>query len=241
MAVDTMSSPLYRRIYDDIKARIEDGTYGAGDKVPSEAELSSAYSVSRITVRRAIEDLSSDGYLIKRRGLGTFVCAPRMRRKLLQGGLAQSFTDACSKDGRVASARLISREIVTPRPDEIDFFKLGKDELVLHVRRLRLADGQPIFEENDFFPYAENKELATLDFTDRSVFQVMEELYGRKPERNARVTVEAISASADRASRLQMSSGDPLLRVTVYVQDQDGKPIYIGRQYNVGSRYMIEL
>lgn len=241
MISETMNTPLYSMLYDDIKGSIENGLYAVGDKIPSESELSSKYSVSRITVRRAIEDLSADGYLLKRRGLGTFVCAPRMRRKLLRGGLAQSFTDACRKDGRNASAQLISREIVTPRADEKEYFNLKESDLILHVRRLRLADGQPIFEENIFFPYTDNEKLATTDLIDRSVFKVMEELYGRKPERNDRVTVEAIPASADRASRLQITKGDPLLRVTVYVADQKGVPIYIGRQYHVGSRYMIEL
>ena len=94
-------TPLYQQIYDELKSAIDSGQYAPGDKIPSEAELSSKYAVSRITVRRAIEDLCAAGFLIKRRGLGTFVCEPRMRRKLLQGGLPQSFTDICLQSGRV--------------------------------------------------------------------------------------------------------------------------------------------
>ena len=56
------NEPLYMRIKDDIKTDIKNGKYKKGDKIPTEPELSSAYDVSRITVRRAIEELSSEGY-----------------------------------------------------------------------------------------------------------------------------------------------------------------------------------
>ena len=58
------NEPLYMRIKDDIKTDIKNGKYKKGDKIPTEPELSSAYDVSRITVRRAIEELSSEGYLM---------------------------------------------------------------------------------------------------------------------------------------------------------------------------------
>ena len=65
--------PLYMQIKEDIKAAIQQGVYKAKEKIPTEPELSAEYSVSRITVRRAIEELCGEGYLIKRQGLGTFV------------------------------------------------------------------------------------------------------------------------------------------------------------------------
>lgn len=236
-----MEIPLYQQIYDDIKRSIDEGLYAVGDKIPTETELAETYSVSRITVRRAIEDLSSAGFLVKRRGLGTFVCAPRMRRKLLQGGLPESFTDICKQNGRVPGAKLLSREIVLPRSDEKEFFGLGEGELVLHIQRLRTADDQPIFEENMVVPYACNVELATMDLSGGSIYQVMGDLYGRRPEENARVLVEAVSASSTRAMRLQVSAGEPMLYITTYALDQDKKPVYIGRQFFIGSRYMLDL
>ena len=69
----TTATPLYQQIYDDLKAAIKGGTYKNGDRIPSEAELSQSYGVSRITVRRAMEDLCSDGFLVKMQGRGTFV------------------------------------------------------------------------------------------------------------------------------------------------------------------------
>ena len=67
--VPSKEQPLYQRIYEDIKAAINDGVYPPESKIPTESELSKTYCVSRITVRRAIEDLSNAGYLIKRLSL----------------------------------------------------------------------------------------------------------------------------------------------------------------------------
>ena len=236
-----LETPLYQKIYDDIRLSIEGGSYAPGDKIPSELELSSAYGVSRITVRRAIEDLSTDGFLVKRRGLGTFVCAPRMRRKLLQGGLSESFTEICRANGREPGAKLLGREIVVPRADEREFFKMGDGDLVLHIQRLRTADEQPIFEENIILPYRDNQELVSIDLGDSSIYQTLDELYGRHPVNNSRVSVESIGASSGRAARLQVSTGEPLLFITTYALDQDDAPCYVGRQYFIGSRYMLDL
>ena len=170
-----LEMPLYQQIYDEIKHAIDNGIYVPGDKIPTETELSTKYAVSRITVRRAIEDLSAAGFLVKRRGLGTFVCEPRMRRKLLQGGLPQSFSEICRKSGRVPGAKLINREIVVARQDEREFFALDEGDLVLHVQPLRTADEQPIFEENMCLPNVENKELARCDLQGNSLYEMLDE------------------------------------------------------------------
>lgn len=239
--VPSKEQPLYQRIYEDIKAAINDGVYPPESKIPTESELSKTYCVSRITVRRAIEDLSNAAYLIKRRGLGTFVCAPRMRRNVLRGKAPKSFTEICREEGHVSSARFIKKEIVPARDDEREFFGLDASELLVHIQRVRMADGLPIFEENLFLPYRDAKELFSMDLKDGSIYEALDALYGRKPVKQAHMSVQAIGASAAKASALQISVGEPLLYTTMYAVDQFEKPIYIGRQYYVGSRYMLDL
>ena len=77
--------PLYQQVKEDIKAAIEQGKYKPKEKIPTEPELSAEYSVSRITVRRAVEELCSEGYLVKMQGRGTFVSSPRVHRKVREG------------------------------------------------------------------------------------------------------------------------------------------------------------
>ena len=239
--VPSQEKPLYQQIYDDIKDAINEGVYPPESKIPTETELSETYSVSRITIRRAIEDLSNAGYLVKRRGLGTFVCAPRMRRNVLRGKAPKSFTDICRESGHVPSARLIKKEIVPPRPDECEFFGIDENELVIHIQRVRMADGLPIFEENMFLPYRDAKELYAMDLKGESIYQAFDSLYGRTPVKQARMTIQSIGASTAKAGVLQIPVGEPLLHTTTYAVDQFDKPIYIGRQYYVGSRYMLDL
>lgn len=74
-------TPLYMQLKEAIKAAIKDGTYPDNEKIPTEIELSEYYDVSRITVRRAVEELCQENYLVKRQGKGTFVKSRKIQRK----------------------------------------------------------------------------------------------------------------------------------------------------------------
>ena len=80
--LEDSSTPLYQQVANDLKTTIENGIYRVGQKIPPEPELSQLYSVSRITVRKAIELLVEDGLLSKRQGKGTFVCQSEPSRKI---------------------------------------------------------------------------------------------------------------------------------------------------------------
>lgn len=234
--------PLYQQIYEDIKGKIEGGVYTEGDKIPSEQELCSAYGASRITVRRAIGDLCTNGYLVKRQGVGTFVSRPRIFRELRRSGNSiETFTEICRNNGARAGARLLERRIVPARDDERAFFGLGEEDLLLYVQRLRTADGIPVYEENVFLPYAEFGGLVGISLDDVSLFDSIERVSGRRPTRNARLTIEAVAASPEQAGRLRVPAGAPLLYMNGYFEDEEGRPVAIGRQYYVGSRYAFDV
>lgn len=234
-------TPLYQQVKEDIKTAIEQGRYKAKEKIPSEPELSAEYSVSRITLRRAVEELCNEGYLIKRQGQGTFVSTPRIHRKMAGGNRLESFTQTCQNYGMKAGARLLSRQIVPTRQEERDFFGLGADDLLVYVERLRTADGLPIFLENQFFPYKEFKGLMEENLNDVSLFEVIERISGRKPVDSTRRTLEIARASVEQAQKMSVPLGEPLMYLNSYFIDQDGRPLCIGRQYYIGSRYMFDL
>ena len=238
---DSNVVPLYQQIEEDIKAAIEGGKYKPNEKIPAEPELSAEYSVSRITVRRAVEELCNEGYLVKMQGRGTFVSTPRIHRKMTGGNKMESFSKTCRESGMVPGARLLDRKIVPVRADEKAFFGCGEDDLLLYIKRVRTADGRPIFEENLFFPYQEFKSLMQIEWNDTSAFETIRALTGRWPVDATRRTIEVTRASAEQAQELNVPLGDPLLFLNVYFLDQNGKPLVIGRQYYVGSRYMFEM
>ena len=119
---DVPAVPLYQQVMDDLKGEIARGVYPTGSRIPSEMELTKSYGVGRITVRRAIEELSRAGYLNRQQGRGTFVCAPKLKRKIVQKGDVQSFTEGCAANDMVAGARLVSRPVVAATREDAAFF-----------------------------------------------------------------------------------------------------------------------
>ena len=195
------NAPLYQQIYDEIKDAIEKGVYAPKERIPSELELAEQYEVSRITVRRAVEELCSDGYLVKQQGRGTFVSTPHINRQFHASTL-QTFTALCAGNGMKAGAHVIDRQIVPARQNEMEFFGLQKDALLLHIKRVRTADGEPIFEENIFVPFDAYRELLTADLEDKSIFAEVERVGGTPIVSVGYRTVEAVRANTEQAAEL---------------------------------------
>ena len=106
--------PLYQQVIDIIKNEINSGAYKAGARIPNEFELAESYKVGRVTVRRAIEELVQQGYLTKRQGKGTFVNAPKLKRKIRQKDDVQRFSHAALTEwnrGRVSFRERYCRRV----------------------------------------------------------------------------------------------------------------------------------
>ena len=238
---DNTFVPLYQQIKDDIKSAIEQGKYRPKEQIPTEPELSAEYSVSRVTVRRAVEELCSEGYLIKQQGRGTFVSSPRIHRKFSVSSQAVSFTKTCQEYGMTAGARVLERKIVPVREDEKTFWNCGDDTLLLYIQRVRTADSQPVFLENLFLPYDQFKTLMQADWENRSAFDLIASVSGRRVVNTLRRSIEALRATPEQSSLLSVPVGDALLHLNCYFIDHENHPLCIGRQYYVGSRYMLEI
>lgn len=231
------SVPLYQQVCEKIRATIDDGTYAPKDRIPSELELSEQYGVSRITVRRAVEELCAKGYLVKQQGRGTFVGTPHIDRRLLAYEGARSFTQVCRDNNMVPGARLVERQIIPATVEQAEFFGMPENGLLLHIKRTRTADGRPIFEENVFLPYEGHECLLKDSLDDVSLFDVIERVGGAAPSQRAFRTIEAVCATAEQATRLSVPKGDALLLLNVGFASASGAPVCIGQQYYVGSRY----
>src|SRR5919106_6855081 len=116
-----------------------------GDPLPSEAELCERFSVSRMTVRQALQELTNDGLVERRRGQGTFVAHRPVHRR---PGVFLSFTEEMNRRGVRASSRLLSAGLDDPRQPEALDLGLAPDSQVVRVVRVRLADGVPVALED---------------------------------------------------------------------------------------------
>ena len=236
--------PLYQQVMDDLKGEIARGVYAAGSRIPSEMELAKSYGVGRITVRRAIEELSRAGYLNRQQGRGTFVCAPKLKRKIRQKDDVQSFSDACRVNGMEPGACVISRKILPADSTEAQFFGVPVGTDLICFVRVRTADGVPVMLENNAFVLADHPYLQTLadeDLTDNSIFALVAEHSGRAPLKSDPCTVEIALADTQTAPLLEVPVGEPLFYMEAYFTDEDERPLLLGRQKIVGSRYVFDI
>ena len=127
----------YDQIADELRTRVEAGEYGAGKLLPSEAELSTRFGASRVTVRRALEVLRDEGLVDSRQGFGWFVATDPVRQTLGRLGTIESQLEA---EGVTSARKVLDFRFIKapPRVRQV----LGVDT-VLRVRRLNMADGDP--------------------------------------------------------------------------------------------------
>ena len=202
------STPLYRQLANRLEAQIKNGEYQAGDRLPSERELSELLNVSRITARQAIVSLEEDGLIYREQGRGTFVAEPRQRH--LRG--LTSFTEDMLARGCQPSSRILVQELVAPSPEQARDLKLEEGELALHLVRLRLADGKPIALQSTYISQPLCPGIEHEDFSNQSLFAILREKFDVYPMWTE-VDVEALHASSEEAHLLEIKTGDPLLVV----------------------------
>src|ERR1700723_1198580 len=124
-------SPLYARVETVLAGEITDGDLKVGDQLPTEDSLIARFGVSRITVRRAIQNLVSRGLVEIRRGKGTFVAAPRITQELTE---LSGFVEDMHALGRKPTARVIGKEILTADTTVAGHLALTKGEHVVRIR-----------------------------------------------------------------------------------------------------------
>ncbi|MEH7097407.1 GntR family transcriptional regulator [Neobacillus vireti] len=229
--------PLYRQLKKAIQAAILNDTYQQGEKIPTEPELSEQYNVSRITVRKAVEELVKEGYLIKQQGKGTFVSLPKIDRKIEH---VMGFTAACQANGFTSHSEVTKTEVIKGDADLRKALQLEKDEKVLYIQRKRFAGDNPLMLENNYYPF--NRYSFLLDEAlDGSLYDLLREKYEIFPNQSGKTTLEIALADEEQAQLLETSIGKPLFYMNAVIYDQHGRPVHAGKQYIIGDRYQFTL
>lgn len=231
-------TPLYQQAMEEIKKSINNGSYNTGDKIPSEAELSEMFAVSRITVRRAVEELVDEGILTKKQGKGTYVTHRKLHRKITQESMVQSFSDTCKLNGLTPGAHVIERKIVAAGKEGQRRLGLNPDDKLIYIRRVRTADGDPIMLENNYYNYNRFAFLIDADLDDTSLFDLIEEKLGFRPDDSTPSNIEIVLATTDTARDLSVGVGEPLFLLDSCMMGNNGEALFFEHQYIVGSRFI---
>lgn len=136
--------PLYQQLADKIKDQIAAGELKENEQLMTEMELSKAYNISRITVRKALELLVDEEILTKRQGIGAFVTGKKLLRSM---NTMMGFTQTCEMNGQKATSRLLFAGLSEARPRDIRLFGIKEGDSVISVRRLRFCDDVPVMIE----------------------------------------------------------------------------------------------
>jgi DNA-binding GntR family transcriptional regulator len=238
MLVQDSINPLYQQLADIIRNSIISGELKYGDKIPTEVELSEKYNVSRITVRAAITQLVDWGFLIKKQGKGTFVSKPKVQRKI---EYLSSFTAACEASGLKVTNEVIKREIVEPEMEDKKDLELDDDDKLIYIQRLRLAGGEPLMLENNYFSCKRFNFLLTEDLSG-SLYELLRKKYNVNPSDSPnsgsdRTTIEIAKAMDEEVTLLKVQNGEPLFYIKTVIYDDENRPVHIGKQYVIGERY----
>jgi len=203
-----------------------------GAALPSERQLCEVHGVSRITVREAVGQLVADGVLVRVPGAGTFVAERPARSRL---HLA-SFAEDMRRMGLQPSTVVLEVASAVPPPPTRAALALREDEPAWHVRRLRLADGEPMSVDDGWWSATVAPDLDAHDLTG-SLYTLLTDAYGATVDR-AEQSVRAAEADPGTATLLGLAPGRAVLAFD-RVGRAGGRPVEHTRSVYRGDRYEV--
>jgi GntR family transcriptional regulator len=238
VAADQDFTPRYYRIEQALRAFI--AVSRPHDPLPSEPDLARQHGVSRMTARAAVTRLVDDGLAYRVPGRGTFIAepvTPRRADKLIR------FSDEIRRQGKRPSSRVVSAQTRPATIQETARLRLRTGSDVVCIKRVRLADGDPVAVENAVFPGSLTA-LLDSDLASGSLHEAVTTL-GRVPTRGT-ATLAARRATRDDATLLAVPVGSALLVEHRLILDDRDDPLeltesrYAGERYNLNVSFGIE-
>jgi GntR family transcriptional regulator len=203
-----------------------------GSPIDSERVLADRYGVARATVRQALQELIFEGRLYRFQGKGTFVARPKLTQTLH----LTSHTHDMAYSGLVPSSQLLAAEIVEAAGEVGEALGLPPDTPVHKIKRLRLANGEPMAIESLFVEQERFADLATRIGAGASFYALLGEVYAVALS-GGEETIECILASPSAARLLATEPRSPMLRLTRRSWDSDRRPVEYVESIYRGDRY----
>ena len=222
------SQPLYQQLQRALREAIESRVLGPDDALPAERQIAAELSVSRITVRKAIDGLVEEGLLVRRQGSGNFVCA-RIEKNFAK---LTSFSEDMRARGRTPRSVWLKRFEGEVTPEEALTLRLSPGTAVYRFHRLRFADEAPMCLE---FATIEGTCLPSLAAVGTSLYEALESA-GNRPVR-ALQRLRALLLNAEQAKLLHAREGDAGLLVERVGFLRDGRAVEFCQSFFRGDTY----
>jgi GntR family transcriptional regulator len=225
--------PLYYQVMRDLKEQILSGKLSPGEQLPSEAQLTQRFHVSRVVVRQALQILDEQGLIIRVRGKGTYVsekvaedATPRISGSL----------EDLVRMGPEVSIKVVEFRLVRAGSDLADAFACDEETDLFHVQRVRLVDGRPLAVLVNHVPYGVGACISLSDLSREPLITLIETRAGRPIEWASQV-FEAVAADERMAELLEVDLLTPLLKLTLTAYSKDGSVVDLAEVFYRSDRY----
>jgi len=222
------NSPLYMQIARKLGDDVRNGRYQVDQALPSERTLSELLDVSRVTARKAIDQLVEQGLVVRRRGSGNYI-APRIEQTLSK---LSSFSEQLQQRGYRAGSRWLRREVVIASSDEQLSLGLAQNTKVARLERLRLADDVVMAYEVSVLPFGVLPDPAAVG---DSLYAYLAQI-NKSPVR-ALQHIRAINATGVLAGQLGVPDGQAVLFITRLAYLESGEAVELTHSYCRSDHY----
>jgi GntR family transcriptional regulator len=231
--------PLYHQLKEIFSDKIANGEWRPGEMIPNELQLCEQYGVSRGPIRQALDHLVREGLLIRKQGKGTLVLPPKIERSL---GSLYSFTTLIQQRGMQPSTRLLTFEIIQGSGGIAQTLNLPPGAPTFQIRRLRLADAEPLILETVYVPEYICRSLSAEEVSSAPLYDILQKHYQVVLQR-AKQFFEPTIADDYEAGALQVPKGTPALLVQNITYALGDKPVVFSKAIMRGDRvrYYVEL
>ncbi len=230
--------PYYIQLMDLLKDQIQNKKWAPGEQIPGEQELCDLYGVSRTVVRQALRELELSGVITRRKGKGTFIAEPKINEGLIQK-LTGFYQDMVER-GLKPVTRVLHQRIAPANEKVAEFLDIPFGTLVVDMQRLRFINDEPIVVVTTYIPLDVYPPLATVDLTNRSLYDFLEKEGGIFITRGRRY-IEAVLANENEAALLEVEPGAPLMMLDSVSYTESGQPIEYYHALHRGDRSRFEV
>lgn len=218
---ETSVTPMYQQIYDLLRERIVRGELALNERLPAEQDLTQMLGVSRITVKRALNELAVAGLVRRQRGIGTVVtydaAAPTVR------GSFETMIDGLTRMGLETEARLLDCTVGAASPAIAEALELTSGASVQRIVRVRHLGGEPFSHLVTYIPYDIAEGYDDTELASESLIKLLEKA-GHAPM-EAEQTISAAAAEPAVAATLGVAPGSPLLRIHRIMRGAGRRPV----------------
>lgn len=225
---ESLPTPLYHQIYLYLRERIISGQLAAGALLDGEQEMAKRLGVSRITVKRALNELAARGLVHRHRGRGTTVAGSAVIP--LVAGAFDTLLESLQRMGLQTDVELLDVREAAADSDVAERLEMKPGAMVQRAVRLRKLNGQPFSHLVNYIPEAISRRYSLEDLRSSSMLTLLER--AGAPAQEAEQWISAVAAGVAIATALDVSPGSPLLRVDRVMRGPRRKPVqYIEAHY----------